>query len=207
MAVPTMPTLLTTPPTTIAAQELCVEPFSASTSTLEIGGPLTAPPGALALVAAAPAALAAPAHRALHAALNATDGGGMASLVEGGAAAAAAVLTLHNASGLAAIAAGIASWTPLGLARSASAHVAAMAHQAHGTEPRRRHRRHRSRRLKGSHGGGGGGGEGGEGGALLWLNPAFGSFDDFATSMITLYVMSTGADPSPSPNPHPNTLT
>merc|ERR1740117_2886257 len=67
-----------------------------------------------------------------------------------------------------------------------------MAHQAHGTEPRRRHRRHRSRRLKGSHGGGGGGGEGGEGGPLLWLNPAFGSFDDFATSMITLYVMSTG---------------
>ena len=31
-----------------------------------------------------------------------------------------------------------------------------------------------------------------EGGELQWLNPPFGSFDDFATSMVTLYVMSTG---------------
>ena len=40
--------------------------------------------------------------------------------------------------------------------------------------------------------GGGGGGGGEEGGELQWLNPPFGSFDDFATSMVTLYVMSTG---------------
>ena len=60
----------------------------------------------------------------------------------------------------------------------------------HGRTAHRARRPHsrsrgRSRRLKGG-GGGGGGGGGEEDGELQWLNPPFGSFDDFATSMVTL---------------------
>ena len=45
----------------------------------------------------------------------------------------------------------------------------------------------RRRRLKG------GGGNGGfDDGRVVWMNPPYGSFDDFASSMLTLYVMTTG---------------
>ena len=52
-----------------------------------------------------------------------------------------------------------------------------------------RRRRARARRLKG---GGGHKAEGQEDGMIEWLNPAFGSFDDFSSSMLVLYVASTG---------------
>ena len=145
----------------IAAQQTSVGHRSLESGEIgEIGGEM----GEIALT------LAAPAHRAVDAVLNASS----AALVEGGAAVAAA-LTLHNASGLASAAGGFA--------RAASGHVAALAHRAHDATQRHSHRR---RGLRGGGGGGGGGsGDDDEGGPLRWLNPTFGSFDDFATSMVT----------------------
>lgn len=44
------------------------------------------------------------------------------------------------------------------------------------------------RRLKG----GGGGGSGWDGGPVRWVNPGFGSFDDFGSAMRLLYIMASG---------------
>ena len=58
---------------------------------------------------------------------------------------------------------------------------------------RERERRKRGRELKGGGGGGmGGDGEMDEDTVIEWLNPAFGSFDNFGESMLILYVASTG---------------
>ena len=46
-----------------------------------------------------------------------------------------------------------------------------------------------TRQLKG---GGGGGIDFEEGDIVAWVNPAFGSFDDFGSAMLLLYIMSTG---------------
>ena len=154
----------------ISLQQIAAQQTSAGHRSLEsgeigeIGGEMGGEMGEIAL------ALAAPAHRALDAVLNVSG----ATPVEGGAAVAAA-LTLHNASGLASAAGGFA--------RAASGHVAALAHRAHDATQRHSYRR---RGLRGGGGGGGGGsGDDDEGGPLRWLNPTFGSFDDFATSMVT----------------------
>ena len=46
----------------------------------------------------------------------------------------------------------------------------------------------RRRRLKG----GGGGNDLEDDGIRVWANPAYGSFDDFKSSMLLLYIMTTG---------------
>ena len=57
-------------------------------------------------------------------------------------------------------------------------------------DPTARAEPRRGRHLKG--GGGGGDDEGGEEGPVEWLNPPFGSFDNFGEAMLILYVASTG---------------
>ena len=63
-------------------------------------------------------------------------------------------------------------------------------------EERRRSRRQVRRGARDVSGcrlkGGGGGDDGGDDLPLEWLNPAFGSFDDFAGSMLILFIAATG---------------
>ena len=100
-----------------------------------------------------------------------------------------------------------ATWQPVAVAASAALELAGVAQHTRPVGPsqgargaRRRdsavsphRRRSRRRRLKSGGGGSGGGWDGGsEVVGTIWMNPPFGSFDDFGSSMLLLYIMSTG---------------